>query len=204
MATTVTRYVDPSSSGGNGTTNALSGANAAYASLTAWNTAQATNLVTADQIHKVILCSNGGGTPAESANSTTIQGWTTDLTRYIIIENEKPHGGVWNTGIHRFSGVANGHCLVVYGATTGTNNVKFVGLQIESNITSSSGEYYGMLVYYQTGTQANTSFIFERCIVKCNNNSTTSRKMGIYANTGGAGTACRFFFSNLLWRKLEY
>ena len=44
-AATVTRYVNPGSVGGNGTTAALTGTDAAYVSLSAWNTAEATDLV---------------------------------------------------------------------------------------------------------------------------------------------------------------
>jgi len=199
MPTTYTRYVDPSSSGGNGTTNALSGANAAYASITAWNTAEQKNLTTADQISRLVLCSNGGGTPVESVNSATISGWTTDLTRYILIENEKSHGGSWNTGVHRFQTIDGSHGLIMNGSTTGTNNIVLRGIQLEMVNTASTSEYYGMLTYYQTGTQANTSFVLENSILRYMGSS-TAFKFGWYCGTGSAGTAARYFISNNIFQ----
>ena len=56
----ITRYVNTASAGGDGTTNAESGATAAYASLNAWEAAEATDLVTAGDSH-IVYCSTGSG-----------------------------------------------------------------------------------------------------------------------------------------------
>lgn len=79
MPAAVTRYVNTASTGGNGTTNATSGANAAYATLAAWNTAEAKNLVTADEAHTVYCTGGSDGSAVDLAS------WTTDTTRTITI-----------------------------------------------------------------------------------------------------------------------
>ena len=78
--TEVVRYVNTASSGGDGTTNATSGATAAYASLAAWAAAEATNLVTLELPHRVICT---GGTDTARVDLT---GWTTSADYGITIE----------------------------------------------------------------------------------------------------------------------
>lgn len=86
MPTAVTRYVNTASTaGGDGTTNATSGANRAYASLAAWNTAEAKDLVTADQTHTVI-CSGGQET---LTTGISMSSWVTDATRFVTIKSDE-------------------------------------------------------------------------------------------------------------------
>jgi len=92
----VIRYVNPDSSGGDGTTSALSGTNAAYASLSAWNAAEATDLVSAGDFHRVI-CASGGSADTTAFN---VSGWTTGASNYISIEGDA-NTGVWDTGAYR-------------------------------------------------------------------------------------------------------
>ncbi|MCR4301933.1 MAG: hypothetical protein NUV51_10010, partial [Sulfuricaulis sp.] len=112
MASTNIRYVDPNSTtGGDGTTNALSGAARAYVSLSAWEAARQADLVTGDIIERVICSSDdAGATHAADTTAFTITGWTTDATRYIQIESASSHGGKWNANIYRLE-VTNLHGL---------------------------------------------------------------------------------------------
>lgn len=96
------RYVDPGSAGGNGTTTALTGANAAYASLNAAVDAEfvaTPNLVTSD-VRLVILCRGG----AADGVQVSIPAFTTDATRYIDIGPDTGQGAAasgWQTGRYR-------------------------------------------------------------------------------------------------------
>jgi hypothetical protein len=83
MATLVTRYVNAGSSGGDGTTQALTGSTAAYASLAAWQAARFRNLVSADEIEEVIC---EGSTEDAITATLLLSGWTTDATRYVSIK----------------------------------------------------------------------------------------------------------------------
>ncbi len=84
---TVNRYVNPASSGGDGTTPALSGAAAAYASLIAWESGEDTNLVTDGDIH---ICHCQGGLTTESGQIDLNQ-WTTGVSNYIEIVVDSGH-----------------------------------------------------------------------------------------------------------------
>lgn len=134
MATVVTRYVDPNAdTGGNGTTNELTGANCAYQSLSAWNTARARNLVSADEIERVICCSNHANHTADTTPSA-LSGWTTDATRYVQIEAEVNHGGKWNPNVYRLEiNAGSGEALVGSG---NTNHFRIYGIQIKYTSTS--------------------------------------------------------------------
>lgn len=103
VVTTNTRYVDPNSTaGGDGTTNALTGANRAYASLSEWEAARQANLVTGNIIEKVICSSDdAGSTHLADTTPVTLSGWTTNATHYIQIESASSHGGKWNDNIYR-------------------------------------------------------------------------------------------------------
>jgi hypothetical protein len=133
MATEVIRYVDPDSSGGNGTTNALSGANAAYASLSAWNAARARDITSAtgdNTIERVICCSNGASHTADTTQLVMAAGWVTSTTNYIQIEAEVSHGGSWNTSVYRFTptiSVNNDGGIII---STNAKFMVFDGLQI--------------------------------------------------------------------------
>ncbi len=103
MATIVTRYLNTASTtGGDGTTNATTGANRAYANFGDWQTAEVKNLVTANEIHKLI-CS--GGNVSENIDIT---GWTTDIDRFVwvTVEAASRHGGTPGSGF-RITASAN-------------------------------------------------------------------------------------------------
>ena len=95
----VIRYINTASTaGGDGTTNATSGANRAYPSMAAWYTAEKTDLVSDGDTHTV-RCAAG----IDSAGAIVISSsdWTTDATHFITIEpvSGDEHGGVYGEGI---------------------------------------------------------------------------------------------------------
>lgn len=93
MATERLRYVNAASSGGDGTTNATSGANAAYASLSACEAAEdaaGSDLVSLDEfLH--IMCEGA----TDDTTVVLLDGFITDATRYIEIEGNNGTG-VWD------------------------------------------------------------------------------------------------------------
>ena len=103
FAATITRYVDTGSAGGNGTTTALSGTNAAYASLAAFNAAEKTNLVIGGN-SMVVNCA--ASTSAADTTYNDFAGWTTDSTHTLTI-NGNLTTGVWDTSKYIYSDAAN-------------------------------------------------------------------------------------------------
>lgn len=103
----ITRYVNTAStSGGDGTTNATTGPNRAYVSLSAAEAAEATDLVSAgDQIE--FLCT---GTAADTTVAVISTGWTTGASNDITV---KPNSsdvnttGIYDTGKYRLELGAN-------------------------------------------------------------------------------------------------
>lgn len=98
----VTRFVNTASTaGGDGTTNATSGANRAYASLNEAEAAEQTDLVAAgDNIE--IICE---GTAADTAKAS-FDGWTTGAGKDIKVKTDPlaaagRHDGKFNTGTYR-------------------------------------------------------------------------------------------------------
>ena len=96
MATLVNRFINTAPAntpGGNGTTNATSGVNRAYATSAEWEAAEQTDLVAADEIH-FVRCAGTQDTGAR----LIIAGWVTDATRYIIFSavDDKPADGVFD------------------------------------------------------------------------------------------------------------
>jgi hypothetical protein len=90
---TITRYVDvDADTGGDGTTNALTGANCAYKSLSIWEAARQADIDSAGNIEKVICCSNHANHTADTT-ACAIAGWTTSAANYIWITTEVGHGG---------------------------------------------------------------------------------------------------------------
>lgn len=113
----VTRYVNPDAdAGGDGTTNALTGANCAYKSLAIWNAAEAKDIVTATETH-VCVCETGG-----TADTTAIDctGWTTNATYFITIKTESGHrhGGTWNDAKFRLAPTNDASVIILREAYT--------------------------------------------------------------------------------------
>lgn len=156
MATEVIHFVDPNSSaGGTGHSNALSGTDRAFVSLNAAEAALQADIVTADEFHRIICSSDdAGSTHAVDSSTVTINGWTTDATRYIQIESASPHLGVWDDTIYRF--YFNG------GAGTGIivseSYTKIVGLQVGIH------SYDAGIIYDTSGLS--TSVMVKGCLLK--------------------------------------
>ena len=120
--TTNTRYVNTASTaGGDGTTNATSGANRAYASLSEWETARDGDLVTANTIEKVFCEGSAADTTA-----VDILGWTTGASNYIdiVVDPSVRHNGTYQTTKYRLE-VSNATAIEVEEAY-----VRFTGLQV--------------------------------------------------------------------------
>lgn len=121
----IVRYVNPDSVGGDGTTPALSGANAAYASLSAWNTAEATDLVTAGDTHLV----NCAGSTNDSG-AFTMSGWTTGSTNYVTIRGNRTVATYDETSyVFEITGAGSG-------ITVSEDYVRFEDVQFRSAHTS--------------------------------------------------------------------
>ena len=131
-AATIERYVNTASSaGGNGTTNATSGANRAYPSCAAWTAAEATNISVTNDIHKVHF----EGSSADTSECVLI-GWTTSSTAYIwmITDAGVRHQGLWSTSAYRLEPTGDTNSLVLF---TGANHVRVEGMQIGGSGTDS-------------------------------------------------------------------
>jgi len=149
----VVRFVNTAStSGGDGTTNATTGANRAYPTLSSWSTAEATNLITDGDTHEV-RCT--GGADTVGSNHTA---WTTDDTNSLLINpnSGEEHAGIFDTGKYHITQSGN------YGTAIGRTNeqieVNTMQVHVTGNFTI--GIAIGSTASAtQTGTIAN-------CIVK--------------------------------------
>lgn len=97
----VGRFFNPASSGGNGTTNALSGPNAAYATLAAWNSAEATNLVTDGDNHTLNIEGTTEFSAATSADLIDLSSWTANSSNTLTIKGTTRPSGAWSTSLIR-------------------------------------------------------------------------------------------------------
>lgn len=100
----VVRYVNTgSTAGGDGTTNATTGANRAYPSLNAWNTAEVTDLVSDGDTHTV-YCDGGADTATCDLTSWLI---STTNTLTILPHSNSEHSGSLDTGLYHRSHAGN-------------------------------------------------------------------------------------------------
>lgn len=167
MATARIRYVDTASSGGNGTTTALSGANAAYASLQAALNAERGDLVSAD-VYLRIECAADTGTADTTLVDQNIAGWTTDATRYVEIHAAAGHeaGVEWDTSKYRLSRSGTGGSVfvaVLAGTSGGIAYGRLHGLQIEadwSNLNSATRTVGNLIWSVAAGTSGSDVRIY--------------------------------------------
>jgi len=89
------RYVDTSSAGGDGTTDALSGSNAAYTSLKACELAERGTVATGNRL--IIYCNRGAaGADANTVNFLTSSWTVEDVKGLIIIANDTAWDRDWD------------------------------------------------------------------------------------------------------------
>lgn len=145
-----TRYVNTASSGGDGTTNATSGAHAAYASLSAWEDAEDGITLTEPMI---VYCE---GTSADET-AVTIAGWTgVSADNYIKITTTQAnrHNGTWDS--NKYYLTATTYVLQIQEAYTEVDGLQFLA----GASTWDSGIY---------GTASNLKI--SNCIIRSDNGS---------------------------------
>lgn len=169
----VVRYVNTGSTpGGTGITNATTGTDRAYASLSEWEAASDTDLVTAGDNH-IVYCS---GSTAD-VSSVIIDGWTTDATHDITITvaSGQEHGGSWNTGVYRLitTNVGVIQCNEDY--------INLIGLQVQCNrqdrpkaVTWSTAAF----------TQNDNLLLIKDCIIRGHPDGNTGNAFGESAGIG--------------------
>ncbi|MCD4783151.1 MAG: right-handed parallel beta-helix repeat-containing protein, partial [Candidatus Eremiobacteraeota bacterium] len=174
-----TCYVNTASAGGDGTTNATSGVNAAYKSLFDWEAAEDGIALEAPM---TVYCE---GTVAD-ITAVTIADWTgnsTDNTITITTTQENRHSGVWSEEKYRLE-VANAEVL-----SFEVSNIKIDGLQVL--VSGSSNYQYGIY----TGTAGASNIEISNNIVKETN--TGDFGLGVYLSTG-SGTSIK------VWNNIIY
>lgn len=132
----IVRYVNTASTGGNGTTNDESGANAAYASLSAWEAAEQTDLDAAGNwMH--VYCTTGSGTAADTT-ALLLATWTTSANSYILIEAASGDEAVktgWDATRYRLDVTDND------AVELREDFVRFKGLQLRTTYSSTDYRY---------------------------------------------------------------
>lgn len=193
MTTTNIRYVDPNAEvGGDGTTNALTGANCAYKSLAIWEAARQADLVSGDIIEKVICSSDdAGSTHAADTTGCTIDGWTTDATRYIQIEAASSHGGKWDDTIYR--------CSIAKDAGGNPFDIQELFVRIHGIQMIRYGHWGGRQFVNVGNIGSNCLIVIDKCIMRCSFSAASSEHDGVYMDIwGGSGnvvniTNCLFY-----------
>lgn len=161
-----TRYINTASTaGGNGTTNATSGANRAYASFSEWEAARQASLTEVEEV----ICE---GSTADSS-SHTIDGWTTTAANYILIRTTQAnrHNGRWDTTKYRLTSSA------IEGGWVFEDYVRFEGIQFQG---TASGQWNKEgLVFCPDGAPGSTDLRAEACIAyNCGDGSHGMRQLG--------------------------
>jgi hypothetical protein len=203
-----TRYVNTASTaGGDGTTNAISGANRAYASLNEWEAAEQ-SVINAGDRH-IVYCE---GASADTTQ-TTIDGWTvTDAESLRIIGNN--HTGRWETAAYRLVLAQTGGTGVI---DVLEDNVYVENIQAHNTTTTASANS-SVYVLRGAGTYGIESCIFrgsgtgsgadQRACIDTDS-ITTNVTVNIYNNVcydsrrghykiGGATNANYNFYNNTL------
>lgn len=81
-------------------------------------------------------------------------GWTTDSTRYIIVQSNVPHGGIWNTSAYRLTSA------FTVAINIGVNYTRIQGIQITG---TGSGDYGSNGIKIANGV---TNVIIERNLIR--------------------------------------
>ena len=130
---TITRYVNTGSSGGNGTTSALTGDNAAYASLNAWEAAEDGIDHAGDDM--VVNCA--GATDDGAGTCVIDSGWTADSISIIGDAD-----GVWDDS-HYTMGVGNWQYILIQHSDVSIANIQYNQGVNNANYINFTGDYDG-------------------------------------------------------------
>ena len=130
----ITRYIDTgSTTGGNGTTNAVTGANRAYVSLSEAEAAEQADLTATglnDTMEFICDRTNGGGT---DSTAVTIDGWTTDSTHYLTIKTNTSnmHAGQFDSAKYYLQRSVGGSAIGI-----AESFLRVEGMQVSVDTTS--------------------------------------------------------------------
>lgn len=150
----------------------------AYSSLSAFEAAEAVDLVSAGNIYHV-HCRASSGTDDTTGTTFDSGSWNTDSSNYVIIESEDAPQGVWTEANYSLEGAAYVNGLVIQIAGT-----QVLGLQVSAG-TSRDGIYIdaaGCLVH--NNIVANTG---RDGIVAYTNATTTRISNNIVYDAGDGG-----------------
>jgi hypothetical protein len=147
----ILRYINKDSTpGGDGTTNATSGANRAYASFSEWQTAEAASLG-ADWHHLIVI---GAGEMSDNISIGTAAGWgANDFILIEVDESSRAAGGVPKTGFFVRKSVGSAAIIDVR-----KPYVYIIGLDVENTHVSGHG--------FAVGAGVNNRVLFKNCISK--------------------------------------
>jgi hypothetical protein len=164
----ITRFVNTGSAGGDGTTTALSGAQAAYVSLSACETAEDTDLTDAGGDTMIINCA---GTAADT-NSFTFGGWVTSATCTITVNGDYAvtSGNHYSTSYYRLESASQT-------VTVATDYVYLNKLQIKN--TAATGTAQQALYYNQSIGNVN------QCVVVTNHTGDSAGTAILVYGTAG-------------------
>lgn len=155
-----TRYVNTASTaGGDGTTNATSGANRAFASFKAFITDANANKVAGDKW--TCICTGG----ADDISGTAGISAATNSTGVILVKagSGQAHGGKWNSSVYYMTNTDASPCI-----TISSDYVQFLGIQMDAQ---GAGNYAGGCL---VSTGVLTGWHFERCIFRSSYTGTGS------------------------------
>jgi len=192
----IDRYVDPDATGTpiDGTTWSQ-----AYRSLSAWNTAEAVNLVTAGNSH-VVHCKSSAGTADSTTSGVTavsLSSWTTDDTHTLTIQVDQAdrHAGSYSTSKYRLSMPATAS---TQGISTGSKQyVTIDGLQFVGQSDGSVGPYWCV-----GPSAANPQLTIKNCIFVNVYKGIYDQRTGGITTTGGA-TVINCLFYNVYDKAID-
>jgi hypothetical protein len=175
-AATITRYVDAdAAAGGDGITNALTGANCAYVSWNSWEAAQQQDLTdNGGDIAECILESSHANHTADTT-AVDISGWTTGPASYIDAKTSAAarHAGVWNTAKYRLSVTAAASSL-----TISEDYVRLDGLQIYNDHSAATS--IGISIPNYTITATNNDIQIKNSIATVLNTGASRNAHAVY------------------------
>ena len=154
-----------STPGGDGTTNATSGANRAYATFSEWAAAESVEHVPGDWHHVIVF---GSGALSDSFSLTTTGWGSTDLILIEVETGSRPVNGVPKSGLYLSGNIGSVGLVEIQ-----RPYVYVVGLDVENTHTSGHG--------FNVNSGVTNLVLFKSCIAKAG--STAYRMSG--AGTGG-------------------